>query len=301
MKHKNPPLEYPLSDEGELRQLLAWLVPVCFAFALLAVAASAAFRDYTNLLTGVVLFCYGCLVLVARAQVQRHEGQRAIWIICVSLLVGTVVLGAVRPSFYPTLIITPLLAVMMAVPYVSRRTLSYLIVAGLAVIVAISSLKQAVFSPVSRPPHWFENIFSISSLVAAVATVLLLLWQYRNRLTHMLTQTREAEERYALAAQAANDGLWDWNLATDEVYFSPRWKGMLGYEEGEVGSEPEEWFDRVHPEDRAHVEARLKAHLDGIAGNFESEYRIAHKDGDYRWMLGRGIAVRDADGKAIRV
>jgi PAS domain S-box-containing protein len=117
----------------------------------------------------------------------------------------------------------------------------------------------------------------------------------------MLLQTREAEERYALAAQAANDGLWDWNLATDEVYFSPRWKDMLGYEQGEVGSDPKEWFDRVHPDDRARVETRLKEHLDGLAGNFESEYRVVHKDGGYRWMLGRGIAVRDADGEAVRV
>src|SRR5829696_3835689 len=301
MKHKDPPLEPPLSDGGELRQLLAWLVPVCFAFALLAVVASAAFHDYTNLLTGVVLFCYGCLVLVARAQVQRHEGQRAIWIICVSLLVGTVVLGAVRPSFYPTLVVTPLLAVMMAVPYVSRRTLSYLIVAGLAVIVAISSLEQAVFSPISRPPQWFENVFSVSSLAAAVATVLLLLWQYRNRLTHMLTQTREAEERYALAAQAANDGLWDWNLTTDRMYYSPRWKVIIGCDEEEIGTGPEDWFDRIHPTDRDNVRSRLKAHLDGTADSFESEHRIVAEGGEYRWVLARGMATRHPDGVATRI
>ncbi|MDQ3912197.1 MAG: EAL domain-containing protein [Actinomycetota bacterium] len=301
MKRKHPLVEPPLSDEGELRQLLAWLVPVCFAFALLAVVASVAFRDYTNLLTGIILFCYGCLVLVARAQVQRHEGQRAIWIICVSLLVGTIILGAVRPSLYPTLIVTPLLAVMMAVPYVSRRTLSYLIVAGLAVIVAISSLKQAIYSPPSRPPHWFENVFSISSLVAAIATVLLLLWQYRNRLTHMLTQTREAEERYALAAQAANDGLWDWNLTTDQMYYSPRWKAIIGCNEEEIGTDPEDWFDRIHPADRENVRSRLKAHLDGTADSFESEHRIVVEDGKYRWVLARGMATRNPDGVATRI
>ena len=58
---------------------------------------------------------------------------------------------------------------------------------------------------------------------------------------------RESEERYALAMRGANDGLWDWNLTTNEVYWSARWKTMLGYVEGEIGSSPEEWFSRVHP------------------------------------------------------
>jgi diguanylate cyclase (GGDEF)-like protein/PAS domain S-box-containing protein len=300
MERKDLALQRPPSDKGELQQLFAWLVPVCFAFALLAVVATAVFHDYTNLITGIVLICYGCLVLVAKAQVHRQRGQRAILIICVSLLIGTTILGTVRPTFYPTLIVTPLLAVMVAVPYVGRRTLSYLIVAGLAVIIVISILKEAV-SPVSRPPHWFETIFSISSLVAAVATVLLLLWQYRNRLTHMLTQTREAEERYALAAEAANDGLWDLDLTTNRMYYSPRWKAMIGFNEQEIGTAPADWFDRIHPADRDNFHSRLKAHLDGYTDNFESEHRISVKDGEYRWVLSRGMAMRNSDEIATRI
>jgi diguanylate cyclase (GGDEF)-like protein/PAS domain S-box-containing protein len=112
---------------------------------------------------------------------------------------------------------------------------------------------------------------------------------------------RESEERYALAARGANDGLWDYDLRRGEVYLSPRWKSMLGWEDGELGNAPAEWFGRVHPEDAALVESELKSHLDGVTPHFEAEYRIRHRDGSYRWMLGRGIAVRDPNGKAYRI
>jgi hypothetical protein len=131
MERQNHSVERPPFHQDELQQLLAWLVPVVFAFAVLAVIASFAFDNYITLITGVVLFSYGCLLLVARAQVHQQRWQRAIVIISVGLLSGTIILGAVRPAFYPTLVVTPLLAVMVAVPYVGRRTLRYLIVAGL--------------------------------------------------------------------------------------------------------------------------------------------------------------------------
>ena len=109
---------------------------------------------------------------------------------------------------------------------------------------------------------------------------------------------RESEERYALAARGANDGLWDWNLKTDEVYFSPRWKSMLGYEDGDIGTTPDEWFRRVHPDDLAQRCSRsLQDHLEGRTPTFESEHRMRHKDGGYRWVLSRGLAVRDGSGR----
>lgn len=112
---------------------------------------------------------------------------------------------------------------------------------------------------------------------------------------------RESEERYALAVQGANDGIWDWNLRTNEVYFSPRWKGMLGYEEHELGNSLDEWFERVHPEDLYWVKRQVSAHLDSLTPHFEIEYRILHQDGSYRWMLSRGLAVRDPEGHATRL
>jgi diguanylate cyclase (GGDEF)-like protein/PAS domain S-box-containing protein len=112
---------------------------------------------------------------------------------------------------------------------------------------------------------------------------------------------RVSEERYALAAQGANDGLWDWNLADNVVYFSPRWKIMLGYQEAEIGGGPEEWLDRIHVADRERVKDEIAEHQRGLTPHFESENRVQHKDGSFRWMLSRGLAVHDASGKASRM
>ncbi len=112
---------------------------------------------------------------------------------------------------------------------------------------------------------------------------------------------RKSEERYALAVRGANDGLWDWNLIANKVYFSARWKSMLGYFENEIGNSPNDWFNRVHPEDTKQVRAEITAHIEGLTPYFENEHRMLSKDGTYRWMLSRGTAVRDADGKAYRI
>jgi diguanylate cyclase (GGDEF)-like protein/PAS domain S-box-containing protein len=112
---------------------------------------------------------------------------------------------------------------------------------------------------------------------------------------------RESEERYALAVRGANDGLWDWNFHRNEMYFSPRWKEMLGYTEHEIGTNPDEWFRRVHPEDIDQLKAGIADHLRGVTPHFENEHRMLHKSGVYRWMLSRGLAVHDAYGRASRM
>lgn len=112
---------------------------------------------------------------------------------------------------------------------------------------------------------------------------------------------RESEERYALALRGANDGLWDWNLETGEVYYSARWKAMLGHGETELGMSPQEWLGRVHSEDLPRLEAELEAHREDRAPRFESEHRILHQDGTYRWVLARGIVERRPDGKPYRI
>jgi diguanylate cyclase (GGDEF)-like protein/PAS domain S-box-containing protein len=123
------------------------------------------------------------------------------------------------------------------------------------------------------------------------------------QLSHKRAQEalKESEERYALAARGSNDGLWDWNLAENEVHFSPRWKAMLGYQENEIGSKPEEWFDRIHDADRERVKEDIVAHQNGLTSHFESEHRMLHKDGTFRWMLSRGLAIHNESGRASRM
>ncbi|MFB3906262.1 MAG: putative bifunctional diguanylate cyclase/phosphodiesterase [Acidobacteriota bacterium] len=114
-------------------------------------------------------------------------------------------------------------------------------------------------------------------------------------------RVRQSEERYALAARGANDGLWDWDLVNHRVFFSPRWESMLGYEEGDLGHEPESWFSHIHPSDRQRVRDELNRHLAGKSEHFESEYRMIHRNGTYRWVLTRGLALRNQNGIAVRI
>ncbi len=117
----------------------------------------------------------------------------------------------------------------------------------------------------------------------------------------MERKLRESEERYALAVRAANDGIWDWNLKSNEIYFSTRWKKMLGYREDEVGTDPNEWFKLVHPDDQKLIQTNLASHLKGLTPHFECEYRIRHSNGGYLWVLSRGLAVKDEKGIAYRM
>ncbi|HSY32784.1 MAG TPA: EAL domain-containing protein [Verrucomicrobiae bacterium] len=112
---------------------------------------------------------------------------------------------------------------------------------------------------------------------------------------------KESEERYALAALGSNDGLWDWNIPENEVHFSARWKSMLGFQENEISNKPEEWFDRIHDADRARVKNEIAAHQNGTTPHFESEHRMLHHDGTFRWMLSRGLAIRDQSGRPLRM
>jgi diguanylate cyclase (GGDEF)-like protein/PAS domain S-box-containing protein len=112
---------------------------------------------------------------------------------------------------------------------------------------------------------------------------------------------RASEERYALAARGANDGLWDWEVQSGSAYFSDRWKSILGYSEGEVTDNVDAWLSRVHPEDIERVQGELDAHFRGESEQFENEHRVRHRDGSYRWVLMRGLAIRDAGGHAQRM
>jgi diguanylate cyclase (GGDEF)-like protein/PAS domain S-box-containing protein len=112
---------------------------------------------------------------------------------------------------------------------------------------------------------------------------------------------RRSEERYALAARGANDGLWDWDLQSNRIYYSARWKEMLGFPDDGIGDSPDFWFNRVHPDDLEMVRMDLDAHLRGVSPQFHSEHRVLHHDGTYRWVLSRALAVCDRHGIVCRL
>ena len=118
--------------------------------------------------------------------------------------------------------------------------------------------------------------------------------------TPTVRQLQAAEERWVLALCATNDGIWDWNAVTNEVFFSARWKQMLGYEENEVENRTEEWEKRVHPEDLPRVRHELQQHLEHQVV-YAAEYRIRAKDGSYKWVLARGQALWDEQGRPVRM
>lgn len=102
---------------------------------------------------------------------------------------------------------------------------------------------------------------------------------------------RESETRWQFALDGACDGLWDWNTESGKVYFSRRWKEMLGYSDSELENEYKTWEDRIHPEDLERVRGTIRAYLDGREPYYTVEHRLRCKDGNYKWILARGKAL----------
>ncbi len=115
------------------------------------------------------------------------------------------------------------------------------------------------------------------------------------------TALRAAEERLRLALRAAHVGLWDWDLLTQEVYYSPEWKRQLGYEENELTDSIDEWQSRLHPDDAAQALAYTDAYFANPTTTFETEFRLRHRDGTYRSILVLASLLFDEGGKAVRM
>jgi two-component system, cell cycle sensor histidine kinase and response regulator CckA len=113
---------------------------------------------------------------------------------------------------------------------------------------------------------------------------------------------RASEERWQYALEGAGEGVWDWDVRSNRVYYSRRWKEMLGYREDEIGDSIDEWISRVHPDDLPDSRAALQRHIDGKSEHFIHEHRLRCKGGSYKWILDRGqIRERGEDGRPLRI
>ncbi|MBF0191400.1 MAG: PAS domain-containing protein [Magnetococcales bacterium] len=128
------------------------------------------------------------------------------------------------------------------------------------------------------------------------------LYQARAERDHLRQVSRHQEERLKLAMEGTSDGLWDWDLQTHSVYFSPRWETMLGYSPGEIIPHMESRLRLIHPDDRTNVEKNLQRHLGGETRTYQSRHRLRSRSGEWTWILERArIVARDAAGKPSRV
>ena len=118
---------------------------------------------------------------------------------------------------------------------------------------------------------------------------------------HLLKKLSESEARWQFALEGSGDGIWDWNIDTDSVFFSHQWKAMLGYEDQEIEDNIEEWWKRVHPDDLDECHREIERHLKGEVPVYHCEHRVLCKDGTYKWILDRGkVILWSASGKPLR-
>ena len=160
-----------------------------------------------------------------------------------------------------------------------------------------------------RTPRTLADIRVVSGVKARVLHVTILpvasgaalLWRDVTERTHAEREVRQTVERLTLAAEGANDGLWQWSLASGEFYVSGRWRAMIGLAADARIERAEDWLGRVHAEDVSSLKATLQAHLAGHTEVFQHEHRIRHEDGSYRRFLCRGLAVKSGPRRLDRI
>ena len=150
----------------------------------------------------------------------------------------------------------------------------------------------AVYSAVpGRPSETQRTLIRLATDVAAIA-----IGKYQSEVA-----LQESKERMQLLIQASNVGLWDWDLVTNQVYFSPEWKAQIGYGDNEFPNSFEEWVACLHPDDREPTLAYVQEFREGRRTNYDVEFRMRHKNGSWRWMFSRGNFSRNSQGQPVRM
>jgi diguanylate cyclase (GGDEF)-like protein/PAS domain S-box-containing protein len=148
------------------------------------------------------------------------------------------------------------------------------------------------------------GLFGLLLAIALTTVLFLVIARIRalDSLRHVNKRLKFSDDRWRFALEGSGDGIWDWDIETNNVVYSKFWKQMLGYDEGEIGSTLDEWQSRIHPEDYRNVIEKLNASLKGDRRNYSLECRLQCKDGLWKWVLARGMVVnRNEQGEALRM
>ncbi len=161
--------------------------------------------------------------------------------------------------------------------------------------------KDEEYEEAARRMTLIADVGAFAVILLSALVLAAVFWLYERSRQEGQEVLEQSEERFELAVNGSKDGIWDWNIETNEVYFSPRWKGMLGYEDHELENRYEVWKERIHPDDLEGAEEALEGYLAGRLPDYELEHRMLHKDGSYRWVLTRGASVRDEGSVPYRM
>ncbi len=176
-----------------------------------------------------------------------------------------------------------------------KLLLDHDVISGLSVVIHGKNSPFGILGAHTTKKRRFsrDDIFFLQAIANVLATAI-----ERQRMEDAL---QASEERWQLAVRGTNDGIWDWDVKTNKVFFSSRWKQMLGYEDEEISDRLDEWSNRVHPEDIDWIMEVIQNHFDGKTPFYTSEHRLLCKDGTYKWILDRGQALWDSDGNVLRM
>lgn len=163
--------------------------------------------------------------------------------------------------------------------------------------VTVSLLRSAE----GQPTHFIGMTEDISDRKQAEETLRKARDELERQVEERTAELRASKERFELVVRGAGVGIWDWDVRTGKVYYSSRWKMLFGYEENEIGDGFEDWARLLHPDERNRIIKFQEDFLAGTASTITTEFRLRHKDGSYRWIVGHGVVVRDEQGNAIRL
>jgi len=166
-----------------------------------------------------------------------------------------------------------------------------------------STEKQNIINKWVYTKHVTKIDYTMIYIIIVFFTILISFGFYRNYvLKKYQKKLEDSEFRWKFSVEGSGDGLWDWNVKTNEVYFSEQWKNILGYENEELPNEYKTWENIVHPQDKELTISNLTAHLNGTTKIYQSTHRLLCKDGTYKWTLAKGVVVqKDNDNNPLRV